>query len=127
MPVTEYENHFYDIADEMGRKAHLAVNKTVARIHEEVTLALAAPKHGHVYGGHQASAPGEPPANDTGHLTNSVSHRMTGPTEGVVEVGAEYGVYLEMGTSRMAPRPFLGPAVEKVWPEFEAAMEKITG
>lgn len=125
MPVDQYENHFGEIADAWGRKANLAVHKTVARIHAEVAAAFARPKHGALYHGHRASAPGEPPAIDTGNLLNSITHRMTGPTEGEVAVGAEYGVYLEMGTRRQAPRPFLGPAVEKVWPEFVKALEQI--
>ena len=71
------------------------------------------------------AAPGEAPAIDTGNLLNSGYHKMTGPTEGEVGFGAEYAVYLEMGSVRMAPRPFLGPAVERVWPEFVKAMEQI--
>ena len=40
-------------------------------------------------------------------------------------VGASYGIYLEMGTSRMPAYPYLGPAAETVRPSFDAAMGKI--
>ena len=125
MPVDQYENNFTRIADELGRKANLVVHKTVARIHAEADASFAKVKHGALYHGHRASAPGEAPAIDTGNLLNSGYHKMTGPTEGEVGFGAEYAVYLEMGSVRMAPRPFLGPAVERVWPEFVKAMERI--
>ncbi len=125
MPVTEYENHFDEIAREYERMAGLVVHKTIARIHDECIISFSLPKHGLRHGDHIASAPGEPPAIDTGNLANSMSHQMIGPHEGEVTVGAEYSVDLEMGGSGMAPRPYLGPAVEKVWPEFITAMEKI--
>lgn len=81
-------------------------------------------KTGRMYGRHQASAPGEAPATDTGHLVNSI-HVDAGPGELAAEVvvGAEYGAYLEFGTTDMAPRPFLGPAVEAARPGFVAAVE----
>lgn len=125
MPVTEYENHFAEIAAQYERMAGLVVHKTVARIHDECLISFSLPKHGLRHGDHVASAPGEPPAIDTGNLANSMAHQMIGPTEGEVTVGAEYSVELEMGAARIAARPFLGPAVEKVWPEFMAAMEQI--
>lgn len=44
-----------------------------------------------------------------------------------VNVGAEYGPYVEFGTVKMSPRPFLGPAVEKVAEPFHAALRKAMG
>lgn len=51
----------------------------------------------------------------TGNLIGSVIGVMNvdGQT-GYVMVGAFYGVYLEFGTSRMAPHPFFGPAVDAI-------------
>lgn len=45
--------------------------------------------------------------------------------EAVVAVGVEYGIYVEFGTRRMGAQPYLGPAVEKIRPEFEAAMKEL--
>lgn len=64
---------------------------------------------------HQASAPGEPPASDTGHLLASVGHRMGVDEDGVYgEVGSDQNKaeYLELGTRYMEPRPFLRPALD---------------
>ena len=39
----------------------------------------------------------------------------------VVADGVEYGIYQELGTSRMAAQPFMRPAVEAVRPGFAQA------
>lgn len=60
------------------------------------------------------SAPGEPPAVVTGTLKASIAHRVEdedGQTVGIVGTGVEYARPLEFGTSRMAARPFLYPAL----------------
>lgn len=81
---------------------------------------------------HQASAPGQYPASDTGRLASSV--RMEFPTAGRIEgrvgTAVAYGPMLEFGTSRMAARPWLLPSFEKakigVEKELRAAMEAKT-
>lgn len=47
--------------------------------------------------------------------------RPRGPMEAVVAVGQHYGVYIEYGTVRMAGRPFMAAAVERVRPSFSRA------
>lgn len=63
---------------------------------------------------HQASAPGQPPASDTGRLMASIHHEMLGAGQGVeARIGSDvnYALFLELGTRYMAPRPFLRPAL----------------
>jgi HK97 gp10 family phage protein len=67
---------------------------------------------------HFASPEGKPPAVDTGNLKNSIQARKRGELEWSVDVGAEYGVYLEYGTRAMDERPFMRPAVEQVEQAF---------
>jgi hypothetical protein len=126
--VLEFDDLF-DIASGLEGMASLAVQKTIARIHEEIDAEFSAPKSGetYVHGGriHVASAPGEPPAIDYGNLMGSVSHEMISDMTGEVNIGAEYAVVLELGGARMEARPFAQPAAEKVWPEFEKAMESL--
>lgn len=65
---------------------------------------------------HQASAPGEAPATDTGRLASSVMVAFPTPTQLRARVGTDldYGAHLEFGTSRMPKgRPWLSPAVRK--------------
>lgn len=43
----------------------------------------------------------------------------------IIGVGANYGLYVEMGTVHRPATPFFTPAVEAVKPGFEAALGKI--
>ena len=80
-------------------------------------LILKPPKTGAIYKrgsvSHQASAAGEAPASDTGRLVASGRFEPHGKASIKVIFGTEYASYLEFGTSRMAPRPFLGRAIEE--------------
>jgi HK97 gp10 family phage protein len=42
-----------------------------------------------------------------------------------VVAGAEYSIYVEMGTAHMAAQPFMAPAADQVQPSYEAAWEKL--
>lgn len=64
----------------------------------------------------------------TGALRNSINSTFEESyNDFVAEVGPEvhYGVHLEFGTERMAPRPFLRPAYEEVEPGFIEALRQI--
>lgn len=63
---------------------------------------------------------------DTGALRNSISatvrslHAEIGPT-------VNYAPYIEFGTWRAAPQPFMGPAADRHTAAFVSAMETIGG
>lgn len=92
-----------------------------------VDLILNTAKTGRVYRRrgveHRASAPGEPPASDTGNLVNRrridliparLAARLT--------FSAIYAVYLQMGTRRIEPRPWADRAVNEKRDEVNAAV-----
>lgn len=60
----------------------------------------------------------------TGFLRSSIAASGAG-LEWQVSVGAAYAVFVEFGTSRMAARPYLVPAVEAVAPGFIDALAKV--
>lgn len=75
---------------------------------------------------HHPSLPGNPPARDTGNLSNSIRYEVyaqPGSPYGVVGTTQQdppYGEYMEYGTSKggwggkgVAPRPWLRPAMHK--------------
>lgn len=81
---------------------------------------------------HQASAPGEAPATDTGRLANSVvtASDIQEPLTVEVLTEVEYGPYLEFGTRTIAPRPNWVPSVQEETPKYirrvEAAIRRAT-
>ncbi len=72
---------------------------------------------------HQASAPGEAPANWSGALAASLDYEA-GQTSVRVFADQPYGDYLEYGTLRVAPRPFIGPVMERLAPEINAIVAR---
>ena len=62
---------------------------------------------------HRASAPGQAPASDTGNLVSKIIVKQKTRNITNVESNADYSAFLEYGTSKMEPRPFMLPAFEK--------------
>lgn len=64
---------------------------------------------------HVPSLPGQPPNADTHHLDTNIETTIAVSSEPKVHVTshASYSAALEYGTSKMAERPFMRPAVEK--------------
>lgn len=61
---------------------------------------------------HVASKPGSPPNQDRGTLTRNIRVTMNDDLTADVSSNAPYSAALEFGTSNMAARPFMTPAVE---------------
>jgi len=78
---------------------------------------------------HQASAPGQSPATDTGSLVSSIKVIHDG-LKGKIGSALNYAFWLEYGTLKMSERPFLRPALadneKKINELFERAMTRAT-
>lgn len=79
---------------------------------------------------HRASAPGQYPANFTGSLASSIGYNTVGSnrlefgsktvfTKGGKTKQLNYGKFLELGTSKMQPRPFLLPTIKSNFSKIE--------
>lgn len=75
--------------------------------------------------GHVPSKPGEPPNNDTGVLANNIEVQQQEPLRVQVIAAAPYASALEMGTSKMAARPFMAPAREATRKEAQLRLANI--
>lgn len=64
-------------------------------------------------------------AVDTGAMRSSLEAEKVGDLAWQVHDGVEYGIFVELGTSRMAAQPFLVPAVEAKTGEFTAAWSRL--
>lgn len=66
---------------------------------------------------HHPSLPGNPPAPDTGNLRESIRYEVHGEGSeiygvvGSTQKDPDYAVFTEYGTNKMAPRPWLRPAM----------------
>lgn len=78
-----------------------------------------------VYGANP-SKPGEPPHKQYGTLIESVAYEVLSR---VARIGTslKYGRYLELGTSRMAARPWLRPMLSRNIDKFRAILTKPMG
>jgi phage gpG-like protein len=111
-------------------EAHVAKDKSLAvlaaTLVRQVKLYLSFPGKGREYRRgkkrvHVASAPGHPPAVDTGKLRGSIATERLGPAQYRVGTNVEYASYLEFGTvgpehtgGHVLPRPFFRPALKSV-------------
>lgn len=93
-------------------------------------LILETRKSGRIYNRrgkkHQASAPGEPPASDTGKLVKSIRVDTAGLFLLHISVRAEapYFAHLEYGTQHMAARPFARVALSNKRLEVELILAR---
>jgi len=106
------------------RKGFYLAGKSIVK--ESRRLMTVPPKTGRVYmvrvgvGGrklvrsrsHVSSAAGQAPAKITGALMRSVNFKVHGSNELIVGSESKYGAFLENGTIKMKPRPYLNPAIK---------------
>ena len=63
---------------------------------------------------------------DTGNLRASITHRVDGD-EAIIGTNVEYAPYLEFGTSKQSPQPYLRPALDENKSQVRNIMGKIIG
>ena len=119
-------------------EAFKAIHASLYRVHGvAVKKIMQGPKSGRIYERtkgrnlsttHQASAPGQPPATDTGVLASSIYVKKTGRLSGQVGTDKEYGFWLEYGTRSIEPRPWLAPSLDEnrdwILDKFRKALDK---
>lgn len=108
-----------------GSAVDIALERAARKVQAEaISLIKTTSKTGHKWKNlpNKSSAPGEPPATQSGKLATDVLYWKTGNQWKVgVKNGAEssaYASYLEYGTERMKPRPFMRPAFWNVETEI---------
>ena len=63
-------------------------------------------------------------AVDTGRLRGSISHKQNGVDKAYVGTNVEYAPYVELGTYKMAPRPFLKNAIQNYGSDYKRIIEE---
>ena len=106
------------LSDAIGVAAELVRTEAVRSIQRGSRSGITY-KRGSVF--HRASAPGEQPKTDTGSLVSSIfSSLRKDRSRPVAFVGSDivYAKHLEFGTRRMAARPWLQPAFDRMLPKM---------
>lgn len=63
---------------------------------------------------------------DTKNLMRSIQARLTaGGFQGIVGTNVNYAAFVEFGTRKQNPQPYLGPAFDKISKEFDEQLRKI--
>lgn len=136
-------NYIPELRVSAERLAEMVVERTAQGAVAHAKVSMAEPKSGRTYPRgavkrgrgersrivahrfHRASAPGEAPAIDTGHLVNSFFTKKLSRLVRIIGVNAEYAAALEFGTERVAARPYLRPALNAVRSFFMRSMREI--
>lgn len=117
-----YKSNLHIVLEALNGRIERNVERACIHLQNQTKKTLTGQRSGRIYRvagtkqRYQASAPGEPPAVRTGMLRNSIKYTVHGVSlsvKGVVGTGVRYAEWLEFGTSKMAPRPFLGPTFER--------------
>lgn len=112
------EDYTKDLRKLVGTAANLVRNTAVESIQQGSKSGVIYEKY-NPRRTHRASAPGEPPATDTGYLVSNIFTNIDNDGLGAsVESRAEYSEFLEFGTKNMQARPFLFPAMEENKPKI---------
>lgn len=124
--MAELNDGLEDMGSNISAKAVSAMKAAAQIVRDEIAVSMAhTPRdysksyyHHNSKTPHHPSMPYNPPAIDSGDLRESLHWDVRDEGDRIVmEVGSimteEYPAWLEKGTSRMAPRPWLRPAFEK--------------
>lgn len=125
-----FKSRIPEAMGKIDKAARARMHEAVNEVRDKTLDTLSGSRSGRTYfvpGTHKsytASSPGEPPAQATAGLRQSVKGTVEKEGKGIVgRVGTEldYGKKLEFGTKNMAPRPWLLKSFE----ESEAKVKAI--
>ena len=132
MQIVVEKNDFLKIAQRDHFQIATLVKQTALDVETRMKVSMSTgTKSGRAYKRgekvHVASAPGEAPAVDTGHLISTIVAKALSLFTWLIEIGASYARPLEFGSGPGSARPFVRPAVKGATPRFIRQLKRIIG
>jgi hypothetical protein len=119
------------VIDEYKRRAQAAGDEAMSELQAAAIETLSQPGHGRTYKRgeivHRASAPGEPPATDTGTARRTVGWVTDGALRWRFGAGSIVLLWLERGTRFILPRPWIWQSIRRALPKMRAAIRRRLG
>lgn len=107
------KDEFLKLIDDANKITEQAADKMAKEMKKSILSGAKSGRQYYVNGArHTASAPGQPPANVTGALVRSIKVTKE-RNKSIINISKNYAIFLEFGTSKMRPRPFIIPAFLK--------------
>ena len=121
------------VAAQTRKNVATVLRATAARgVGEIVESFRTTPTGGHRGPYRDRSLPGQPPAQQTLQLTRGIAVDDSEADSALkVRLGVKagqasrYGLYLELGTDKMRPRPYLRPWLTRIWPRLQKSLAGI--
>ena len=119
------KDEFLKLLDEANMITELAADKMAKEMKNSILSGAKSGRQYYVNGArHTASAPGQPPANVTGELVRSIKVSKE-RNKSTININKNYAIFLEFGTSKMRPRPFIIPAFLKTKKWFSDKLHRL--
>ena len=119
------------IIDEYQQRAQAAGDEAASEWQAAAIEVVSQPGHGRTYKRgsvvHRASAPGEPPAPDTGTGRRSIGWVQKGKLRWRLGAGTIVMMWMERGTRFMEKRPWALVALRRALPKMRAAIRRRMG
>ena len=124
MIETRIENHIPELFQKLEAAVSRFVQTSAADLGEAARVAMGGPRSGRLYGSHQASAPGEPPASRSGKYLSGIEVLEGSSLEAKVGASVPYAPILEYGLNR----PLWSKVLTEMLPTLEAKLaDEIAG
>jgi HK97 gp10 family phage protein len=119
------KDEFLKLLDDANKITEEAADKMAKEMKNSILSGAKSGRQYYVNGArHTASAPGQSPANVTGELVRSIKVTKE-RNKSTINITKNYAIFLEFGTSKMRPRPFIIPAFLKTKRWFSDKLHRL--
>ncbi len=119
------KDQFLKLLDEANMITEMAADKMAKEMKKSILSGAKSGRQYYINGArHTSSAPGQAPANVSGALVRSIKVTKE-RNKSTININKNYAVFLEFGTSKMRPRPFIIPAFLKTKRWFSDKLHKL--